>query len=238
MKFCTDGKLPNVTVKLNGNTLKWVCEAKHLGNWITNTLDNSKDCHEKKCHFIGSVNKLMNKFARSPYPVKRKLFLTYCLSFYGSQAWVLSEKCVTDVHITWNKAVRRVFGLPYSTHTELLPRILKDKGFIHSLHLRSARYIHAGLLSKNPLVQYFFCKARCDLLGTIGCNIKHLMYKYDLDKQSFLDKGLERDIISNSNKVSSSILQRGNMVIELLSNSVQGFTSTEVQDIIEYLCTS
>ncbi len=48
----------------------------------------------------------------------------------------------------------------------------------YCLNLRCAKYKHAGLVSKNPLVKYFFCKAKCDLLRTIGFNITNLMYKY------------------------------------------------------------
>ena len=38
IKFSSDGTLPCGKMKLNGKDLKWVSEAKHLGNWITNTL--------------------------------------------------------------------------------------------------------------------------------------------------------------------------------------------------------
>ncbi len=37
--------------------------------------------------------------------------------------------------------------------------------------------------------------------------------------------------------VTGILLLRSNMVVELLTHSVDGCTSTEVQDILEYLCT-
>ena len=89
---------------------------------------------------------------------------------------MLSDSCVQDVITAWNKAVRRIFNLPYNTHTNILPCILEDKSLKYNLHLRTAKYIRAGLVSKNPLVHYFFNKAQCDLTGSIGCNIRYFMY--------------------------------------------------------------
>ncbi len=238
IKFCQSGVIPDALVTLNGKKLKWVPKAKHLGNWINNTLECSIDCNEKKGHFISSVNKLMNKFGSSPYVVKRKLFLSYCMSFYGSQAWQLDSDPVQEVITSWNKAVRRTFNVPYQTHTTLLPGILQDKSLSHSLDLRFAKYAHAGLNSKNSLVQFTFQRSLACLKGSIGNNIKYLMYKYNVSKCSFNDKSLHHAIILDVDNVIDKNFQKTSMVVELLIQSIPGFTSEEVKDIILDVCTN
>ena len=68
-------------IKLNGNEIKWQRSVKHLENIIDQKLSDVEDCRFKKSILIGNVNKF-----------KRKLFQSYCTSFYGSEMWSLSSK--------------------------------------------------------------------------------------------------------------------------------------------------
>ena len=49
------------------------------------------------------------------------LCMTYCDSYYGSQAWLLSNVDMFDT--AWRKVIRRLFSLPWQTHriVHLLP---------------------------------------------------------------------------------------------------------------------
>ena len=75
---------------------------------------NSLDCRCKGSMFIGYVNKLI-----SP-KVLLNLFNTCCSSFYGSSTCGLHSNgfnlCVT----AWNIGVRKILGLPYTTHIWML----------------------------------------------------------------------------------------------------------------------
>ena len=64
--------------------------------------------------------------------VASRLFQTYCCSFYGSQAWNLSSSSFEFICTAWNKAVRRIFDLPYNTHRYLLPFIVQ----VQTSHIR------------------------------------------------------------------------------------------------------
>ena len=49
-------------VVMNGNTIQWADNVRHLGNFVDATLSDSLDCRHKRSMFIGYVNKLISKF--------------------------------------------------------------------------------------------------------------------------------------------------------------------------------
>ena len=101
---------------LGGNHLAWVHEVKHLGNIISSNLSDAGDCVYKKGQFIGSFNRLMANFGFLSFPVRVRLFNSFCSSFYGSPMWRMDEK-PSIVHAAWNIAVRRLLDLSRTTHT-------------------------------------------------------------------------------------------------------------------------
>ena len=112
---------------MNGTAIAWAKEVKHLGNFVQSSLDDSRDILYKRSVFIGSVNKLISNFHFVSYDVMCKLFLTHCMSFYGSQMWQLSSSELRALFTTWNIAVRRVLKLPRRAHTWTLGPLLKTE---------------------------------------------------------------------------------------------------------------
>ena len=82
----------NCVIKLNGNEIKWQRSVKHLGNIIDQKLSDVEDCRFKKSILIGNVNKFIGNYSTLKNCSKRKLFQSYCTSFYGSELWSLSSK--------------------------------------------------------------------------------------------------------------------------------------------------
>ena len=82
----------NCVIKLNGNEIKWQRSVKHLGNIIDQKLSDVEDCRFMKSILIGNVNKFIGNYSTLKNCSKRKLFQSYCTSFYGSELWSLSSK--------------------------------------------------------------------------------------------------------------------------------------------------
>ena len=78
------------------------------------------DTRSKISAFIGYVNKVKANFGHLQMYVLCKLFKIYCCSFYGSQMWKINSLYIKNVCICWNKAVRRIVNVPYTTHTWML----------------------------------------------------------------------------------------------------------------------
>ncbi len=60
-------------------------------------------------------NSYFNDNVKSMY-----LFNSYCCHLYGSQAWCFADKSVENITTAWNKAVRKIWKLPYDSHTVML----------------------------------------------------------------------------------------------------------------------
>ena len=83
--------------------------------------DHNYDIELKRGHFIQSVNKLIGNYGAAQYSVIVKLFRSYCMMCYGCQTWDLScEQNMKRVQECWNIAVRKIWGVPYTTHRYLL----------------------------------------------------------------------------------------------------------------------
>ena len=46
--------------------------------------------------------------------------MSYCSSHYGAELWNLGAKSIKDIYVTWRKGLRRVWGIPIDTHSDLL----------------------------------------------------------------------------------------------------------------------
>ena len=106
---------------IGGKAIDFVKSYSHLGHIITSHLDDVEDISFRQNSFIGQVNNILCFFRKLTSVVKCKLFKAYCYSFYGCELWSLEHSKLNDFVIAWTKGVRRIWGLPYNTHSDLLP---------------------------------------------------------------------------------------------------------------------
>ena len=118
-------------VVMNGNVIERADNVRHHGNFVYATLTDSLDCRYKRSICIGYVNNLISKFRHVQPKALLNLFNTYWCSSYGSYTWGLHSNgfnsCVTALNI----GVRKVIGLPYTTHTWMLGPLT------NSVHMKS-----------------------------------------------------------------------------------------------------
>ena len=149
MRVGSNGEPPTRVVTLHGAAVMWKQRIKHLGNIITSDLNDKCDIEYKKGVFISHVNRLNNKLSVVSANVKGQLQQTYCCSWYGCQTWDLVSKSAQTMAVEWNKAVRRTLGIPYTTHTALLPGITGSKPFKDQHASRVFKFISSFLSSNN-----------------------------------------------------------------------------------------
>ena len=76
--------------------------------------------------------------------MKQSLMFSFCTNFYGSE---FNNPSVQDFCIAWRKGLRRVWGLPYTTHRDLLPVLANTIPILDQLHRRTANFINNCRLS-------------------------------------------------------------------------------------------
>ena len=108
-------------------------KSKHLGNMLNQVLDDSDDIDTKLGNFYVSVNKLLAKFRFLQSDILDVLFNSYCTSFYGAHIWDFDSKFFSRFCIGWQKAIRRVWKLPYTTHVWILKYLSQSQ--LHISHM-------------------------------------------------------------------------------------------------------
>ena len=192
--------VPNdIDIYLGREKLRWVDSFKHLGNIVTPDLKDDLDIQLKRGTFFRSVNGLCAKFkgVLISNDVASKLFQTYCCSFYGSQLWNLSSSSFNDICTAWNKAVRRIFHLPFTTHRFLLPCVTQSDHIRDNLIKRSTTLFQNMMLSDNEVIKFlsvnaYFCNS------PIGLNRKffNMYHMYQKKALSEEEEGLRGLLLS------------------------------------------
>ena len=129
IKFCNNMSVVQYDVVLQGSSLKWVDRVVHLGHVLVMTNDDVSDIRRCCDSFCKQVNLFCARFGHLPVIIRRKLFQSFCLSFYGSQLWDLNHKELQFFDTACRKAIRRVCNLPFMTHSAILPFFMDGNDF-------------------------------------------------------------------------------------------------------------
>ena len=180
MSFGKTNSVPGGFISLDEQPVEWSNEAKHLGNVITSCMNDNVDCNYKRSCFIGAVNKLTANFDHMDLLVKRKLFNTYCSSFYGSQMWRLNCSGLQQVCTAWQIGVRRLLGLNPRAHRWTLGPLLNVLHIRAQLELRALIFIWKMMRCENEAASSVFQAAYRDARSDLGHNVAVLREKYGI----------------------------------------------------------
>ena len=173
----------NTELKINGDKIKMKERAKHLGNIITKNLMDTDDIMFKRGTFIQNVNRLISNFGSLQTSVVMKLLNSYCMAWYGSQIWDLSGAHIQKVCTSWNKAVRKIWHLPYRTHCSLLPHLMQTINMNSELVCRYVKLYDNMCKCKNINVNFIAKYAKYNVHGPLGRNYV----------QVYLNEGIEME---------------------------------------------
>jgi len=214
-------------VYLSGEKLSWCNQVKHLGNILSYNLKDDHDIQLKRGYFYGSVNTLCAKFkcVLNDIDIASKLFQSYCCAFYGSQLWDLGSRCIDKIYIAWNKAVRRIFRLPYNTHRFLLPVVVGVSAIHDQLKKRFIKFKDSCDVSENSIIQMLLLNAQFENTP-IGINMK------------FLCKQSAEKTLSCPQRESAGSLLCNLLRIRSQSWELNNFDDIEIEEMINFVCTS
>ena len=142
----------NETLQLNDIRIASEASAVHLGSLVGHNVCNHRIKSALK-DMITHANTLSSIFSHVHYDVKYKLFKSYGMSYYGSQLWDLSCKCINELYTTWRKCIRRLFAVPPTTHCKLLHLICNDVPVEAQLYKRFIKFFLKALDSNNECIR-------------------------------------------------------------------------------------
>lgn len=111
------------------------------------------------------TNVLLSRFSFCTPDVRYKLFKAHCVVAYGCQLWDYQSVHVQKFFTAWRKCVRRVWGIPNTTHCNLLPGICEDRGIEAQLLSRVLNFIRKSVVSCNSLLN---CCSQLALRGSFS----------------------------------------------------------------------
>jgi hypothetical protein len=139
---------------IGSNCIEFVDKWPHLGHIITNDCDDSEDITAKKTSLIGQINKILCIFSNVNSCTKTKLVKSYCTSFYGAEIWDLSNKEIESINTAWRKGIRRIWQVPYTTHSALIPGLCDTIPLVDLFYKRMLNFVYRCLQSESPIVNF------------------------------------------------------------------------------------
>ena len=213
----------NITI--DGKKLKWQNNVLYLGNYLNSDLNDDMDIHKKKCVFIGRSNQVITDFRSIQRNICSRLFNTYCCYYNGAEAWDLRNKSLNGINVAWNKAIRRIWGLPRNSRTFMLPSIGENVPPIDAIIKRVYRLIVQNN-SYNSKFMYLLKNAKFDSRSLIGTNMRVACHFR------------QRDSVSGDRVWRVCVARE---LCRALSDTervyVEGFDDAELNEILDYVST-
>ena len=103
-----------------GQQLSFLDTVTHLGHLLHYNLSDVPDINHKLRNMVKKANCLLASFPRVGPIILTRLFQSYCLSLYGSALWTLSCPALYHLEVAFNKILRKIWHLPYRSHTQVL----------------------------------------------------------------------------------------------------------------------
>ena len=212
---------------------------KHLGHLLRYNLSESEDVTSKRGDLFGRTNCLVANFWASPPEVLNNIYNSQCAHLYGASAWDLCDNSVKLFSTAWNRCVRRIHGLPTTTHCALLPQLVGRPAAIDQIHLRICGMYETIQESNNPLVTAVLQLALDNPHSIAGGNKWHIKNNYQTDTiaysniRSIISRKLQDDI--QSRIVSEIIIDCLNVVKGYYELSID---NVDVNNLVIMLCTS
>jgi hypothetical protein len=228
-----------------GSCIDKVQEWPHLGHIISAKRSDDSDIGSKLNKFRGQANNVICSFNKCEAVVRLKLFQSYCLSFYGSVLWDLSNMSIETICTAWRIALRRIWNVPNLTHGKLLAGISLCLPLMDEFRCRFISFVIKCVDSSSDLVKLVsrnavFNDRENSILGRniLSCCLHYGVSLYDLSllTRRFIKRGIECE---RPIDVRDKIL----LLLEMLfvregSHVIPGFCYYDINYIIKCICTS
>ena len=169
-------------VTLQNVQLTWTNTITHLGHTLCANNNDEDDIVAKLRSFSSQSNYFLARFGHLSMAIKPILFSRFCQSFYGCELWHLHHKALETFDTVWRKVIRRVWKLPYRTHTAILPYLMKGQSFRSIIYSRFRNFAHSCINSQNINLNFIARNAMVTPLSRFGNNL-YLVNNINLNLQ-------------------------------------------------------
>jgi hypothetical protein len=171
---------------------------------------------------------------------------SYCTSFYGAEVWDLSHNGIEAICIAWRKGIRRIWRLPNTTHSVLIPELCETLPLVDMFYKRMLNFVYRCLNSQSSLVNFV---ARFGILSgqmdsVVGRNVLNCSLRYNTSidrilRMEFASRNINRFVVASQveSDISAILLELLQCRDGSLTLSNDNFNVTDIAAMIDFLCT-
>ena len=164
-----------------------------------------------------------------------KLFDSQC-ALYGAQQWNLADKKALEIlHVQWRKGIWRLWNLPWTARSSILPSLIHKSSLPDQLYSRFLKLYRSLLKSENSLVQLTLSVCSD---GIVNKNIRTICETWQCSVQS-----LNKSCTTRRQKLTNELdCLRAEQVRDLNrclegSMTLEHFNSDEIETLITFIST-
>ena len=163
------------------------------------------------------------------------------MPLYGSIHWDLSRINTQGFFTQWRKCVRKIFNIPYQTHSNLLLGICEDLPVENQIWRRAIKFYGNAFYSINSLVKLCTKLVVNGSLSKASNTLGYIAFKHNTNKQELLNCFEHYKMLCNKTIVSEDCQQNVGNILDLLKlrdHNCTAFSYEEIQCMLTDLCTS
>jgi hypothetical protein len=153
-----------------------------LGHILHSNLTDCADILKRRSVLIGQINDVLCYFGKLSPILKTDLLYSYCSSLYGCEIWDLNSPQLAAIGVTWRKALKRVWQLPYNTHSNVLYSLCGKWSIDDEIYRRNFRFVLSCINSSCSIVNEVsrMCLLTRPAQSIVGKNVLSFFERYNL----------------------------------------------------------
>ena len=230
------------SMMLCNSPLPWVEKLVHLGNTVENKLDGGQlDMRQKAARYVDKNCNINQEFHFAHPFCKFQLNSIYNCHFSGCQTWDLFSQGADRFYSTYNRSLKIMADLPLATHRNLLEPLFDQQHMSTTLMRNFLSFISSIKKSSKPVVKQLYSIAKDDVRTTTGSNLRNILLRTNLSNVDELCPSAVKNI--QYKELSDMDMWRIPIIRELVDikcgdmNPPDGWTSQELQEILDLACT-
>ena len=182
---------------VGGSVIDYADSWPHLGHILNNHNTDCDDIINRRNVLVRQANDVICYFAKLSPVVKLRLLYSYCSSLYGAELWNLNSPELAAIGVSWRKALKRVWNLPFGTHSHILYALCGKWSIEDEVRRRCLRFIVSCLSSNCSIVRDVvkMCFTSFPATSLLGSNVLYCASEYNANISDLLH--CNTDSVSN-----------------------------------------
>ena len=229
-------------VHLGPAKLPWVDNCKHLGNHLKNVIDGcQEDMRIKSARYVSKNIELNQEFYFSHPETKIEINKIWNTHFTGSTLWNLFSDGALKIESCYNRSLKYMMDLPYATHRFLIEPLSNERHIKLVLIERFISFMERIEKSGKQAIKMLKLEASKDVRSTTGSNYRGIMILLgNMDVRSVSIQSIRQLEYRPVSEHDQWKVMLAKELYDVLNGDteLEGFNMTDVEDMMEFLCTS